>query len=196
MMKSRLALTVFVLVGLVLSGCSGLQISVQVGATVIPINGGAGGGIVTGYPAMPSGLPQARIVKVVDGDTADVSLNGMTERVRLIGLNTPETVDPNRPVGCYGPVASARAHELLDGQNVFVESDPGQAVRDTYGRLLAYFWFADGRLYNLQMVREGFAFEYTYNVPYKYQSEFKAAQREADQVNSGLWSPQTCNGQR
>lgn len=148
------------------------------------------------YPAMPQGLTRVEIVRVVDGDTARINLNGVQETVRLIGLNTPETVAPNRPVECFGAEASRRAHELLDGQFMYFETDDTQDTRDRYGRLLGYLWSEDGRLFNMQMIVEGYAYEYTYNVPYKYQSQFKAAQREAEAGERGLWSPSTCSGQR
>lgn len=143
---------------------------------------------------MPQGLPRASVVKVVDGDTADVSLNGQTVRVRLIGINTPETVDPRSPVECFGKEASNKAHTLLDGQTVYLEADSSQDDKDTYGRSLRYFWLADGRSFNYEMIAQGYAYEYTYRLPYKYQSEFRAAQQNARDRQLGLWSPQTCNG--
>lgn len=148
------------------------------------------------YPAMPQGLTRAPVVRVVDGDTVRINLNGTEETIRLIGLNTPETVAPNRPVECFGREASARAHDLLDNQAVYFEADETQDTRDRYGRLLGYVWFEDGRLFNMQMIAEGYAYEYTYDRAYKYQSQFKAAQRDAEAENRGLWSPDTCNGQK
>jgi micrococcal nuclease len=145
---------------------------------------------------MPANLPHASIVKVVDGDTVDVSLNGQTSRVRLIGINSPETVDPRRPVECFGKEASAKAKEILNGQTVSLESDPSQQDRDKYDRLLRYIWLPDGRLFNLEMIAQGYAYEYTYDLPYKYQALFKLAQRTAENGQLGLWSPQTCSGQK
>jgi micrococcal nuclease len=150
--------------------------------------------VAVSYPPMPRNLPQGNVVKVVDGDTVDVQLNGQTVRLRLIGLNTPETVDPRRPVECFGKEASAHAKQLLNGQTVYLENDPSQQERDQYGRLLRYVWLTDGRLFNLQMIAEGYAYEYTYDLPYKYQSAFKSAQKNASSNNLGLWSPQTCSG--
>src|SRR5689334_4575454 len=74
--------------------------------------------------AMPTNLPSASVVKVVDGDTIDISLNGQTSRVRMIGINTPESVDPRRNVQCFGTEASNRLKQLLSGQTVFFEDDP------------------------------------------------------------------------
>jgi micrococcal nuclease len=132
-----------------------------------------------------------RVVRVVDGDTIKVS-NGDT--LRLIGMDTPETVDPRKPVQCFGVAASRRAHALLDGQSVSLEYDPSQGRLDKYGRTLAYVWMADGQLFNELMIREGYAHEYTYNTPYKYQARFRAAEAAARQAARGLWSSSTCGG--
>jgi micrococcal nuclease len=137
-------------------------------------------------PALPAGLPSATIARVIDGDTVDVTLDGQPLRVRLIGIDTPETVDPRKPIECFGREASARAHELLDGQAVFIEDDPSQGDVDRYGRALRYIWLADGRLFNLELVAQGYAFEYTYNLPYRYQAQFKQAQRDARAQQRGL----------
>lgn len=148
------------------------------------------------YPAMPRNLTEGRVTRVVDGDTFDVRVNGETRRVRLIGMNTPESVDPRRPVECFGLEASKRAKELLEGKTVLLEEDPSQDSVDRFGRWLRFAWFTDGRLYNLQMIAEGYAYEYTYDVAYKYQRQFREAQRAAERADRGLWSPKTCNGQR
>jgi micrococcal nuclease len=131
--------------------------------------------------------PLYKVVKVVDGDTVDVSIEGKVERLRLIGINTPETVDPRKPVECFGREASLRASQLLSGKKVFLESDPSQGERDKYGRLLRYAYLESGASFNLTMIHEGYAYEYTYDGPYKYQKEFKAAQSFAEENNLGLW---------
>jgi micrococcal nuclease len=153
-----------------------------------------GGGVNVNYPKMPAGLQTGRVVKVVDGDTIDVSINGQTERVRMIGINTPESVDPRRVIQCFGVEASSRAKKLLSNQTVGLEMDPTQGDTDQYGRLLRYVWFSDGRMFNLQMLAEGFANEFTFNIPYKYQKLFKTTARAADFAGVGLWSTNTCNG--
>jgi endonuclease YncB( thermonuclease family) len=142
----------------------------------------------------PPDLAAAVVVNVVDGDTIDVQLDGTTERLRLIGMDTPETVDPRVPVQCYGREASAKARELLLGQTVRLEADPSQGERDAYDRLLRYIWLADGRLINLEMIAQGYAHEYTYRTPYKYQQAFRAAEQAARAAGLGLWSPATRNG--
>jgi micrococcal nuclease len=133
------------------------------------------------------------VVKVVDGDTIDVSVNGTIERMRLIGINTPETVDPRKPVECFGVEASSKAKSLLGGKKVVLESDSSQGEKDKYGRLLRYVFLEDGTNFNLTMIKEGYAYEYTCNTPYKYQLEFKKAQKEAETNKAGLWGD-TCNG--
>ncbi len=130
----------------------------------------------------------AQVTKVVDGDTIKVSINGNEETVRLIGINTPETVDPRKPVECFGPQASEEAKKVLSGQSVTLESDPTQDARDKYGRLLDYVFLADGTNFDLFMIRQGFAREYTYKYPYKHQQEFKNAEALAKQEKLGLWS--------
>lgn len=136
----------------------------------------------------------AMVTKVIDGDTIQVLLNGKTETIRLIGIDTPETVDPRKPVQCFEKEASEEAEKILEGQRITLESDPTQDTRDKYGRLLNYIFLADGTNFNLFMIRQGFAYEYTYKVPYKYQQEFKLVQKEAKNENLGLWSPSSCSG--
>ena len=136
------------------------------------------------------------VVRVIDGDTLAIKLNGREERVRLLGINAPETVDPKMPVQCFGPEASNRAKDLLTGQTVRLELDPSQGRYDKYGRLLAYVWLADGTNVNLKMIQDGYAYEYTYDLPYKYQAEFKTAEFAARTANRGLWSPETCSSQK
>ena len=134
------------------------------------------------------------VVKVVDGDTIDVVIDGTTERLRLIGINTPETVDPRKTVQCFGKEASGKAKSLLTGAKVSLEQDSSQGERDTYGRLLVYVFLEDGTHFNQYMIAEGYAHEYTYRIPYKYQAEFKAAQASARANEKGLWSSSTCGG--
>jgi micrococcal nuclease len=147
------------------------------------------------YPPLPAGLPQAVVVTIVDGDTLDVDIDGQRERIRLIGVDTPEVVAPGRPVMCYGREASERATALLLGQTVFLEEDRSQDSRDRFGRLLRYVWLPDGRMANLEMIADGFAYEYTFRDAYAYQAIFRAAEATARSTERGLWSPETCAGQ-
>jgi micrococcal nuclease len=128
-----------------------------------------------------------QVVKVIDGDTLDVSIGGKTERIRLIGINTPETVDPRKEVECFGVEASNKSKTLLTGKQVSLESDGSQGDRDKYDRLLRYVFLEDGANFNLRMIREGYAYEYTYDLPYKYQLAFKEAQKQAMEAKAGLW---------
>lgn len=134
------------------------------------------------------------VIEVVDGDTIKINMSGKTETLRLIGMDTPETVDPRKPVQCFGKEASNKAKEILSGKKVRIELDPTQGEWDKYDRLLAYVYRDDGIFYNKYMIEQGYAHEYTYNAPYKYQAEFKAAQKLAQTNQAGLWSPTTCNG--
>lgn len=133
-----------------------------------------------------------KVVKVVDGDTIDVKINSQVQRVRLIGINTPEVVDPRKPVECFGQEASAKAHQWLDNQEVTLESDSSQDDKDKYNRLLRYITTREGLFYNLEIIKAGYAYEYTYNLPYKYQNEFKAAQTVAQTAKLGLWADEAC----
>ena len=132
---------------------------------------------------------------MVDGDTIDVSIDGKTERIRLIGINTPEIVDPRKPVECFGKEASDEAKSVLNGKKVALEADASQGERDKYDRFLRYVFLEDGTNFNLQMIKDGFAYEYTYELPYKYQTEFKSAQKEAENNKVGLWADGACQTQ-
>jgi micrococcal nuclease len=134
------------------------------------------------------------VVTVVDGDTIRVLIDGKEEAVRLIGINTPEVVDPRRPVQCFGKEASERAKEILSGSRVLLETDSTQGERDKYGRLLGYILLPDGTNFNRKMIEEGYAYEYTYGIPYRYQAEFKEAERNAREGRRGLWAEEACNG--
>lgn len=138
--------------------------------------------------------PLYAVASVTDGDTFKININGKNETVRAIGMDTPETVDPRKPVQCFGKEASNKAKELLSGKKVRLETDPTQGETDKYGRRLAYIYTEGGIFYNKYMIEQGYAHEYTYDIPYKYQAEFKAAQKSARENQRGLWSPSTCNG--
>jgi micrococcal nuclease len=133
------------------------------------------------------------VMRVVDGDTIVVLLDGNNTTIRLIGVNTPETVDPRRGVECFGKEASQKTKELLTGRLVRLEPDPTQAERDRYNRLLRYVYLEDGTLFNQWIIEEGFAYEYTYDKPYQYQEEFRTAQEAAESGQKGLWYPGICS---
>ncbi len=151
------------------------------------------GGVASSQTATSTG-EYYDVVRVVDGDTFVASVDGKEEKVRLIGINTPETVDPRKPVQCFGKQASDEAKKILEGKKVLLESDPTQSKYDKYGRLLAYAHTNDGIFFNEFMIANGYAYEYTYDVPYEYQSDFKEKESEARAANAGLWNPTTCGG--
>lgn len=135
----------------------------------------------------------AEVLRIIDGDTIEVSLSGKKETVRLIGIDAPETVDPRITVECFGKQASDKAKEILSNKTVTLESDPTQGDRDKYGRFLRYV-FLDGINFNKFMISEGYAHEYTYqNNPYNYQLEFIAAEKSARERKKGLWTNNVCS---
>lgn len=136
------------------------------------------------------------VIEVVDGDTIVVSKDCKPVTVRMIGINTPETVDPRKPPECFGKEASNRAKELLTDAEVKIETDPSQDTHDKYGRLLGYVIMKNGINFNKEMLIEAYAYEYTFKTPYIYQKEFKEAEKDAQNKSLGLWSPTTCNGKK
>ena len=153
---------------------------------------------VTSQPVSPSADARPlfyNVVKVIDGDTLVISLNGKNETLRLMGMDTPETVDPRKPVQCFGIEASNKAKEILTGQRVKLEADPTQGERDKYHRLLRYIFLEDGTNYQDYMIRQGYAHEYTYKLPFKYQTQFKQAEAEARLNKRGLWADGVCGSE-
>src|SRR5699024_8786324 len=115
------------------------------------------GGVLTGD------RQDAAVARVVDGDTIIADASGEQLRVRILGIDTPETVDPNQPVECYGPQASAFAHQMLDGQSVTLRTDPTQDDTDRYGRALRYVVLPDGTNYSVAAAAAGMAEPYVYD---------------------------------
>jgi endonuclease YncB( thermonuclease family) len=143
-------------------------------------------------PVAPAGLPwvAAQVVRVVDGDTLIVAFNGTQPRLRLIGMDTPETVHPTKPVQCFGAEATARMQQIVNSVNgqVWLEKDVSET--DRYGRLLRYVWLGPtpaSPLLNEQLVAEGYAQVSTFPPDVKYQDRFLVAQRAARAANRGLW---------
>ncbi|CAN5179836.1 hypothetical protein BH09PAT1_BH09PAT1_7180 [soil metagenome] len=147
---------------------------------------------VTTKATVPTNTTEASVIKVVDGDTLSVKVDGKKQTIRIIGIDTPETVDPRKPVQCFGVAASNRAKQLLSGQTVYLESDPTQGNTDKYARLLRYVWL-NNQDYGLTTIADGYAHEYTYDIPYKYQKKYKQAQNNAMQQKLGLWGDNACN---
>ncbi len=125
--------------------------------------------------------PWRTVTRVVDGDT--IILNGR-ERVRLIGVDTPETVDPRRPVQYFGKEASAFTKRMVEGKKVRLEYD--QTRKDRYGRTLAYVYLEDGTFLNAEIVKQGYGHAYT-RFPFRYLEDFRRYESEARKAGKGLW---------
>ena len=123
----------------------------------------------------------ARVKRVVDGDTLLLT-NG--ERVRLIGVDTPETKHPQKPVQYFGKEAYLFTKRMVEGKEVRLEYD--WQKRDKYGRLLAYVYLLDGTFLNAEIIKQGFGFAYT-RFPFKFLEEFRRYEREARENRRGLW---------
>jgi endonuclease YncB( thermonuclease family) len=128
-----------------------------------------------------------RVVRVIDGDTIVV---GPNEKVRLIGVDTPETVHPKKAVACFGKEAKQFTRDAVEGKNIRLVLDKVYAKRrhkDRYGRTLAYAYLDDGRMLNSELIRQGYAHAYT-RFPFRYLVEFRALEHEARHRAVGLWS--------
>ena len=152
----------------------------------------------------PAGYEEATVERVVDGDTLVVVISGRSDgpgagmaqvgqeyRLRLIGIDTPESVKPDSPVECFGKEASAAAVALLEGEEVKLVRDVEEA--DQYDRLLRYVYL-DSEMANARLVVNGYATAYTYPPSVRHSDLFVQMEREARDNDRGLWSPETCNG--
>jgi micrococcal nuclease len=126
-----------------------------------------------------------RCVRVIDGDTIVVDVNGVLEKVRLIGVDSPETVHPEKPVEYFGKEASQFTKRMVEGKLIRLEYDWQR--RDRYGRLLAYVYLEDGTFLNAEIVRQGYGFAYT-KYPFKYLEEFREYEKKAREAGRGLWA--------
>lgn len=134
------------------------------------------------------------VTSVTDGDTFKIMINDKKETVRLVGINTPETVDPRKPVECFGRQASDALKQLLAGQTVRLESDPTQSDRDRYGRLLRFAFLPDGTDVGLWLLENGYAQESLYSdVPHRYRDVYVEAEQVAKTKQAGFWNPNVCN---
>jgi micrococcal nuclease len=136
-------------------------------------------------PSFPDGTTPATVVRVVDGDTIEVEIEGETYKVRYIGIDTPETVDPRRPVGCFGEEASAANKALVEGLIVGLEGDVSDT--DRFGRLLRYVWLDSQEMVNALLVRDGYAQASAYPPDVRYQEFFDGLEAEARSAERGLW---------
>lgn len=141
----------------------------------------AGGNIITqDQPGLYS------IANFVDGDTVAINMNGKVEKVRFVGIDTPETHKPNTPVQCYGPAAAAYTKNIIGNNKVRLVSDSLSTDRDRYDRLLRYVYLPDGTFVNQKLVQNGYAFYYPY-FPFTKSSQFAADQEAAMMTHKGLW---------
>ena len=163
----------------------------------------AGKGIIlNSYPVKENSVYKAKIKRVVDGDTAIIyflTADGTRykeERIRFIGVNTPESVDPNRPVEYYGKEASDFTKKELKDKTIWVLTDAG--VRDKYDRLLGYIWLDEpqnldsekevrAKMFNARLLLNGYAQTMTIQPNVRYSSMFVKFQREAREAKRGLW---------
>lgn len=146
-----------------------------------------------GGPASEVGASErlrGRVVRAVDGDTLEVALDdGPTETVRLIGVDTPETVKPDTPVQCFGPRASAFEHRTTEGRRVRLLT--GVEPRDYYGRLLAYVWIEgrrDDRFLEAELLRRGLARTLTFHPNDRFAARFEGIAQKAARSGIGLWN--------
>jgi len=129
------------------------------------------------------------VVAFSDGDTIKVDMNGTKETIRMIGVDTPETKDPRKPVQCFGKAASAFTKQLIGTKRVRLETDSQSTNRDRYDRLLRYVYLPDGRLVAAEIIKEGYGFAYL-GFPFDKSDDFKRFEDVAKQAGKGLWS--TC----
>lgn len=134
-----------------------------------------------------------QVKRVVDGDTfVYVNATGEDKTVRLLGVDTPETKDPRKPVQCFGKEASDETKSLIDGKIVKIASDPKADNLDRYQRELRYVYLPDGRMLNRILVTEGFAHA-TPEYPFSFKEEFVNLEKEANIAGKGLWNKSVCN---
>ena len=152
----------------------------------------------------PGGYETAVVTRVVDGDTVEVDITGRNEGVgigaarsgdsydvRLIGIDTPESVKPGSPVECFGRESSAALKALIEGSEVRLVKDVEEV--DGYQRLLRYVYLGD-EMANARLVANGYAHAYTYPPNVRWSELFVQLEREARENDRGLWSPETCSG--
>jgi endonuclease YncB( thermonuclease family) len=126
------------------------------------------------------------VTYITDGDTIGVGRGWRYQKVRLLGVDTPEVVHPSKPVEPFGPEASEFTARTLKGQRVRLEFEPANQY-DRYDRLLAYVVLADGTLFNAELVKQGYA-RVIAPSPFRYYEEFKSYEREAREAGVGIWS--------
>lgn len=137
-----------------------------------------------------------RVVKFDDGDTIAVDMEGKKETIRFIGVDTPETHDPRKPVQCFGTEASAFTKQTIADSRVRLEADRLSGNRDRYDRLLRFVYLPDGQLLNQTLIEEGYGFAIT-GFPHTKMESFVNSETEAKSKQRGLWGQcelETING--
>ncbi|MBC7121336.1 MAG: thermonuclease family protein [Candidatus Methanosuratus sp.] len=180
MYRKRVVFTTVVILGALLVCSMGARLFVRVGEPPPTVALNAQTETTDGT----SSLVEAAVVKVIDGDTIEVLIDGRVHRVRYIGIDAPETVHSYRPAQTFGVEAAARNEELVGGRTVLLEKDISET--DRYGRLLRYVWL-DDILINEALVRDGYAQSFTYPPDVKYQDRLDRAEKEARAAGRGLW---------
>lgn len=130
------------------------------------------------------------VAYVLDGDTFKVKIKKKEVTVRMLGIDTPETVDPRKPPQCYGKEASDETKKLLSRKTVRLKLNPNREEKDRYGRYLAYVYLVDNNseiFINEFLLQNGYAKEYTYGKAYMFQKEFRTIEKLAQEGKKGLW---------
>jgi micrococcal nuclease len=192
-MKVKLSILILILSTLILAACSKPQSNQNESGLSIETGPGIG---IEMSPFIEEDMPHLSsvdeeekfpyydVVRVVDGDTIIINFNGKEERVRMIGIDTPETVHPTKPVEPFGPEASEYTKRRLEGKKAGVELDVQE--RDQYGRLLAYVW-VDGVMINNELLEEGLAVVSTYPPNVKYVELFRQTEKKAKEEKKNIW---------
>ncbi|CUB20643.1 Thermonuclease precursor [Bacillus subtilis] len=170
-MLTRKLMQALAVLGILLSGCQGVSSS-QSGTTEKTVD--------------LSDKIEVRVIRVIDGDTFIADVNGTEERIRLILVDTPETVHPTKEVQPYGKEASAFTKKQLENQSVYLEYD--QEKRDKYDRLLAYVFLKDGTSFNKILLEKGYARLAVFPPNIKYEDEYKQAEEAAKNEKIGIWN--------
>lgn len=128
-----------------------------------------------------------KVTKFYDGDTIAINMEGLEEKVRMIGVDTPETHDPRKNIQCFGVQASEFTKNLIGDQTIRLEADPTNSNRDRYNRLLRYVYLPDETLVNAEIIKQGYGFAYT-SFPFTKLNEFRDFEKSAQLQNRGLWN--------
>ncbi len=128
-----------------------------------------------------------QVVSIIDGDTFKVKVGRHVVTVRMLGIDTPETIDPRKPEQCFGKESSDETKLLLTGHEVQLKFNPNRKQKDKFKRYLAYVYRDDDLFVNELLLKEGFAKEYTYGKAYEFQKKFRKIENEAKKEKKGMW---------